>query len=54
MPTYPVFASYAQADREKPLEDFIAEFRASLRSLLGRPDEKDIVFFDRESVKAGE
>jgi hypothetical protein len=52
MPTYPVFASYAQADRERHLERFIREFREELRSRMG-PDSSGMVFFDRDEVQAG-
>lgn len=54
MPAYPVFASYAQADRERYLEKFVTEFREELGGLLGKVDRAAVVFFDRDGLKAGD
>jgi len=51
---FPVFTSYAQADRGKHLKKFIEEFREELGGLLGQVDRTAIVFFDRDGVKAGD
>ena len=54
MPPFPVFASYAQLDRDKYLERFIDEFRRQLQVLTGKPDASAIAFFDRDGVRAGD
>ena len=54
MPDFPVFTSYAQADREKHLDKFVADFREQLGGLLGEMDHTAVVFFDRDGVKAGD
>ncbi len=54
MPSYPVFASYAQADRQRELERFAKELREEVRSKLGKTDPMSVIFFDREGVKAGD
>jgi hypothetical protein len=56
MPNYPVFTSYAQADLkgDASLDRFVKKFRENLRSLLGRPDTDDLVFFDQSEVNAGD
>lgn len=54
MPSYPVFASYAQADREKHLEKFVTSLRDELGGLLGEVDRTGVVFFDRDGLKAGD
>jgi hypothetical protein len=54
MPHFPVFTSYAQADREKHLEEFVTEFREQLGGLFGQVDRTTILFFDRDGVKAGD
>lgn len=50
----PVFASYAQLDRDKHLEKFIEVFRDELRSLTAHPDAVALAFFDRDGVDAGD
>ncbi|HEY0151400.1 MAG TPA: toll/interleukin-1 receptor domain-containing protein [Longimicrobium sp.] len=54
MPNYHVFTSYAQRDRDKHLDRFIAEFSEELRSARGAPDATRMAFFDRIGVKAGD
>src|ERR1022692_2868223 len=52
----PVFASYAQLDRDKDLETFIKEFRKELLKSSPKLSEtaETVVFFDRDGVKAGD
>jgi len=57
MSSSPVFASYAQADREKYLDTFVKEFWKTLGGFQGVADieeRKELVFFDRDSLQAGE
>jgi len=57
MSSSPVFASYAQADREKHLDRFVTEFWSKLGGFQGVADtekRKKLVFFDRDSLQAGE
>jgi len=54
VPSYPVFASYAQADRQRELERFAKDLREEIRSKLGQNDPTSVIFDDREGVKAGD
>lgn len=54
MPDFLVFTSYAQLDRDQYLERFIADFRRELQVLTAIPDTKQLVFFDRDGVAAGD
>ena len=54
MSGFPVFTSYAQADREKYLERFVDDLREQIGSHLGLADRTRIVFFDRDDLKAGD
>lgn len=57
MSSSPVFASYAQADREQYLDRFVTDFWNKLGGFQGVADteeRKKLVFFDRDSLQAGE
>jgi TIR domain len=49
-----VFTSYAQRDRDKYLEKFIAEFRQELEGILVGLSSDELTFFDRDNVEAGD
>jgi hypothetical protein len=57
MSSSPVFASYAQADRDKHLDKFVTDFWRQLGGFQGVAnieERKKLVFFDRDSLQAGE
>src|SRR5207248_2826796 len=49
-----VFASYAQLDRDKHLENFIQQLADELRRETGASNKELMVFFDRDGVHAGD